>query len=167
MTFRALRRHFEDEPQRQMSMKRLSRDEAFLIAANIAERAAADIEGHSEAAELGQPGRLSARVIVRCTPESDRLLRCHETALWASFCRTQPQQNWRSLMGNSATQRARPAHSFRRFSQSPGIVIGISDRYLDGHFVALNSAIDCRDVHKKARSPGPCPELPRTSKSVS
>jgi len=28
--------HFEDEPQRQMSMKRLSRDEAFLIAVNIA-----------------------------------------------------------------------------------------------------------------------------------
>ena len=27
---------FEDEPQRQMSMKRLSRDEAFLIAVNIA-----------------------------------------------------------------------------------------------------------------------------------
>ena len=26
----------EDEPQRQMSMKRLSRDEAFLIAVNIA-----------------------------------------------------------------------------------------------------------------------------------
>jgi hypothetical protein len=28
--------YFEDEPQRQMSMKRLSRDEAFLIALNIA-----------------------------------------------------------------------------------------------------------------------------------
>jgi Glutaminase len=28
--------YFEDEPQRQMSMKRLSRDEAFLIAVNIA-----------------------------------------------------------------------------------------------------------------------------------
>jgi hypothetical protein len=28
--------HFEDEPQRKMSMKRLSRDEAFLIAVNIA-----------------------------------------------------------------------------------------------------------------------------------
>jgi hypothetical protein len=27
---------FEDEPQRQMSTKRLSRDEAFLIAVNIA-----------------------------------------------------------------------------------------------------------------------------------
>jgi hypothetical protein len=28
--------YFEDEPQRQMSMKQLSRDEAFLIAVNIA-----------------------------------------------------------------------------------------------------------------------------------
>ena len=28
--------YFEDEPQQQMSMKRLSRDEAFLIAVNIA-----------------------------------------------------------------------------------------------------------------------------------
>jgi hypothetical protein len=28
--------YFEDEPQRQMSMKRLSRDEAFLAAVNIA-----------------------------------------------------------------------------------------------------------------------------------
>jgi hypothetical protein len=28
--------YFEDEPQRQMSMKRLSRDEAFLIAVKIA-----------------------------------------------------------------------------------------------------------------------------------
>ena len=28
--------YFEDEPQRQMSMKRLSRDEAFLIAVSIA-----------------------------------------------------------------------------------------------------------------------------------
>jgi hypothetical protein len=27
--------YFEDEPQRQMSMQRLSRDEAFLIAVNI------------------------------------------------------------------------------------------------------------------------------------
>ena len=51
--------YFEDEPQRQMSMKRLSRDEAFLLAVNIrqaAKRAAADIEGHSEAAKFGQPG---------------------------------------------------------------------------------------------------------------
>ena len=42
--------YFEDEPQRQMSMKRLSRDEAFLIGREhrqAAERAAADIEGHS------------------------------------------------------------------------------------------------------------------------
>jgi hypothetical protein len=28
--------YFEDEPQRQTSMKRLSRDEAFLVAVNIA-----------------------------------------------------------------------------------------------------------------------------------
>ena len=28
--------YFEDEPQRQMSMKRVSRDEAFLVAVNIA-----------------------------------------------------------------------------------------------------------------------------------
>ena len=50
---------FEDEPQRQMSMKRLSRDEAFLIAVEhrqAAERAAADIEAHSAAAEFGRPG---------------------------------------------------------------------------------------------------------------
>jgi hypothetical protein len=36
--------YFEDEPQRQMSMKRLSKC------------ATADIEGHSEAAEYGKPG---------------------------------------------------------------------------------------------------------------
>ena len=57
--------YFEDEPQRQMSMKRLSRDEAFLIAVNIAKRAAADIEGHSAATEYGEPRRLSASVDVR------------------------------------------------------------------------------------------------------
>jgi len=37
----------------------LTRDEAFLIAVNIAkpgERAAADIEAHSEAAKFGVPG---------------------------------------------------------------------------------------------------------------
>jgi len=28
--------YFEDEPQRQMSLKRLSRDEAFLVAVNTA-----------------------------------------------------------------------------------------------------------------------------------
>ncbi len=40
--------YFEDEPQRQMSMRRLSRDEAFLLAVNIAKLpkcAATDIEG--------------------------------------------------------------------------------------------------------------------------
>ena len=56
--------YFEDEPQRQMSMKRLSRDEAFLIGREhrqAAERATADIEGHPPAAEYGQPGGLSAQ----------------------------------------------------------------------------------------------------------
>ena len=42
--------YFEDEPQRQMSMKRLSRDEA-MGKRQAAKRAAADIEGHSEAAQ--------------------------------------------------------------------------------------------------------------------
>jgi hypothetical protein len=52
--------YFEDEPQRQMSMKRLSRDEAFLLAVNCqaAKRAARDIEEHSEAAKFSQPRRL-------------------------------------------------------------------------------------------------------------
>jgi hypothetical protein len=36
--------------------KLLTRDEAFLIAVNIAKRAEADIEGHSEAAKFSQPG---------------------------------------------------------------------------------------------------------------
>jgi hypothetical protein len=48
--------YFEDEPQRQMSMERLSRDEAFLIAVNIAKLPSVprqDIEEYSEAAELG------------------------------------------------------------------------------------------------------------------
>ena len=52
---------FEDEPQRQMSMKRLSRDEAVSDRGEHcqgAKRAASDIERHPEAAEHGQPGRL-------------------------------------------------------------------------------------------------------------
>jgi hypothetical protein len=54
---------------RRSSAKRLSRDEAFLIAVNIAKLpsgAAADLEGHSEAAKFGQSGRLSASVEVVC-----------------------------------------------------------------------------------------------------
>jgi hypothetical protein len=56
--------YFEDEPQRQMSMRRLSRDEAFLLAVKIAKlvkRATADIEGHSEAAKFSQPRRRHLR----------------------------------------------------------------------------------------------------------
>jgi hypothetical protein len=43
--------YFEDEPQRQMSMKRLSREHR-----QAAKRATADFEGHSTTAEHGQPG---------------------------------------------------------------------------------------------------------------
>jgi hypothetical protein len=52
--------YFEDGPQRQMSMKRLSRDEAFLIAVNLAKLPSVppDIERHSEAAQFSQPRRL-------------------------------------------------------------------------------------------------------------
>ena len=50
------------EPRGQRSSaKLLTRDEAFLIAVNVAEavkRAAADIEGHFAAAKFSQPGRL-------------------------------------------------------------------------------------------------------------
>ena len=46
--------YFEDEPQRQMSMKRLSRDEAFLIAVNIKlPSVPRQSEGHPEATEHG------------------------------------------------------------------------------------------------------------------
>jgi hypothetical protein len=45
--------YFEDESQRRLSMKRLTRDEAYLLAVNLAKRAAADIEGHSSAAKFG------------------------------------------------------------------------------------------------------------------
>jgi hypothetical protein len=51
--------YIEDEPQPQLSTKRLSRDEAFLIVVHCqaaAKRAAADSEGHSEAAKFGQSG---------------------------------------------------------------------------------------------------------------
>jgi hypothetical protein len=42
------------------------RDDAFLMAVNIAKlHTAADIEGHSKAAELGQPGWLRQRHIGR------------------------------------------------------------------------------------------------------
>ena len=37
--------YFEDEPQRQMSMQRLSRDEAFLITVKIAKLPSAQIAG--------------------------------------------------------------------------------------------------------------------------
>jgi hypothetical protein len=59
--------YYENEPRRQMSMKRLSRDEAFLIAVNIAKLPSVlrqDIEGHSAAAELGQPGRLIRAILL-------------------------------------------------------------------------------------------------------
>ena len=48
--------YFENEPQRRMSMKRLSRDEAFLLALNLASAkgAAANIERHSEATDRSQ-----------------------------------------------------------------------------------------------------------------
>ena len=55
--------YFEDEPQRQMSMKRLSRDEAFLIAVTIAKLPSAPrqiLKDIPRAAKFGQPGRLSA-----------------------------------------------------------------------------------------------------------
>ena len=69
--------YFEDEPQRQMSMKRLSRDEAFLIAVNIAKLPsvpAADIEGHPEAAKFRQPGRLSGARQAQAGPARARPL---------------------------------------------------------------------------------------------
>ena len=108
--------YFEDEPQRQMSMKRLSRDEAFLIAVNIAKLPSVPrhIEGHSAAAKFGQPGRLSASVNVRCAPESDRLLRCHETARWAKSRHSALQQESRysitsSVRASSVGDTVRPS----------------------------------------------------------
>jgi hypothetical protein len=82
--------YFENEPGRRSSARLLTRDEAFLIAVNIAKlpscqaakRAAADIEGHSTAAKFGQPRRLIAGVGVRFAPQSDRLLRRRGTPLW-------------------------------------------------------------------------------------
>jgi hypothetical protein len=56
--------YFEDEPQQKMSMKWLSRDEAFPIAVNIAKLpiAAADVEGHSTAVKF-QPRRLRRKLL--------------------------------------------------------------------------------------------------------
>ena len=60
--------YFEDEPQRQMSMKRLSRDEAFLIAVNIAKLPSVPrqiLKDIPTAAKFSQPGRLSATKVDR------------------------------------------------------------------------------------------------------
>jgi hypothetical protein len=55
--------YFEDEPQRQMSMKRLSRDEAFLIALNIAKLPSVPrqiLKDISRPPKYGWPGRLKS-----------------------------------------------------------------------------------------------------------
>jgi len=84
--------YFEDEPQRQMSMKRLSRDEAFLIAVNIAKlpsvprqilkdvprppNTVARTEGNGERAEFQPAGGSSITPHFRPFAASLRLLRC-------------------------------------------------------------------------------------------
>jgi hypothetical protein len=60
--------YFEDEQQRQTSMKRLSRDEAFLVAVNIAKLPSVPqqiLKDIPRAAKFGQPGRLSAPSLCR------------------------------------------------------------------------------------------------------
>ena len=47
-------------------------------------------------------------------PESDRLLRCHETALWANFCRTHQQQKATSNYRQSRSTHRQPGCAKRR-----------------------------------------------------
>jgi hypothetical protein len=42
----------------------------------------------------------------RYTPQSDRLLRCRETTLWATFCRTHSQQKQQAIRGPASVKLA-------------------------------------------------------------
>ena len=88
--------YFEDEPQRQMSMKRLSRDEAFLIAVNVAKLPSVPRQILKDIPRLpnsGQPGGLTARVNVRrFGPNSGHSVAPQRTPLWAMNRHTQACQ---------------------------------------------------------------------------